>query len=475
MEKVKSLAERLRENAQTGGTPFHMPGHKRNADLAPYLEQLGARWDVTEIPGFDDLHDAQGVLAQGMERCRALYGAKRSFFLVNGSTGGLLAGIRAATGFGDRVLVARNCHKAVYHALEICGLRPVFLQPETLEGFGFAGDIKAGQVARALEDYPDTKLVILTSPTYEGVLSDVARIGALAHEKGALLLVDGAHGAHLGLHDVFPCDAVQAADLVIQSFHKTLPSLTQSAVLHVGGERVDAEQVARNLGMFQSSSPSYLLMASLEGCVGLLEERGEELLLAWKERQRAFRARVEPLRRLRLVRPEDLDGRVFGMEPSKLVILTREAGLSGKALMQQLRENYGIQLEMALEDYAVAMTGMGDTPEMLEKLAAALLELDGNCLGEALPQSPVLQGLPQQLCTPSEAMGRAWETVSSADAAGRVSAGYLWAYPPGVPLLVPGEAISAALVEKLRGMREAGIKLVTSRGEAGRRWAVVTE
>lgn len=222
-EAGRALWERLEAHHKAGYLSLHMPGHKENAALAPYLARLGAELDITELPEFDDLHDPSGVLAQGMDRAAKLWGSRKSYFQVNGSTGGLLAAIRAATRRGDQVLVARHCHKAVYHAIELCGLDPVFLLPPVEETFGLAGSLSPEQVAQALEDHPGVKLVVYPSPTYDGVVSDTAGICATAHAKGVPVLVDEAHGAHLGFHPAFPPGAMaQGADLAVASLHLSL-------------------------------------------------------------------------------------------------------------------------------------------------------------------------------------------------------------------------------------------------------------
>ena len=480
VEHHRTLLDRLEEHRLRGPAPLHMPGHKRNEGLAPYLKTLGAGLDLTEIPGFDDLHAPSGLLKEAMERTAALYGSREAFFLVNGSTGGLLAGIRAATKRHDRVLVARNCHKAVYHALELSGLEPVFLQPPVLEGLGIAGSLPPELVHHALEAHPDIRLVILTSPTYEGVLSHVEEICRLAHQKGVPVLVDEAHGAHLGLHPAFPPGAVSlGADLVVQSFHKTLPSLTQTGVLHLQGELVSSEELRRQLGIFQTSSPSYLLMASLEGCVTLLEEQGEALFADWHRRLEAFDEAIRPLQRIQVPghggqAGEALPG-VFALDPSKVVISTRGLSLTGMELMERLARAYGLQLEMALEDYAIAMTGMGDPDETLPALARALLELEARFAvpedggGESVPALP----LPRRACPPEEAMNQPWVLLPRQEAAGRISAAYLWAYPPGVPLVIPGEVLGPALLEALGRMEAAGVNLIASRGRPAQALAVL--
>ena len=469
---MEQLWERLCAWGQNGALPFHMPGHKRNAALAPYLEALSARLDVTEIPGFDDLHAPEEILKVAMERCARLYGSEDAFFLVNGSTGGILAGIRAATRRGDRVLVARSCHKAVYHALELCDLRPVYLRQEVISDFGCPASLEASQVEAALRENPDIRLVILTSPSYEGVLSDVSAIADVAHGHGIPVFVDQAHGAHLGLGGGFPTGAVAAgADLVVQSFHKTLPSLTQTAVLHRLGNLVSREDVARQLGIFQTSSPSYLLLASLEGCVSLLEQRGAKLLEAWHGRLERFEERMRALKNLQLLSGKEQG--VFAFDSSKLVIGTRQCDLSGLALSERLREEFGIQLEMAAQPYALAMTGMGDTDEDMERLAEALYAVDASCEPVEHAEPFLAMPLPEVTLSMEEALGFPWKLCSEEEALGKVSAASLWAYPPGIPLLVPGEIFSEDLLVRLSQMREAGVNLISTRGDLESGFVVV--
>ncbi len=462
-----TLEERLCRCRDSGVYPLHMPGHKRNTALLPTDNPYGL--DITEIDGFDDLHEAEGILAEGMRRAARLYGSGRSFYLVNGSTGGLLAGIAACTAPGDTVLVARNCHRAVYHALALRGLRPVYLLPPVDEDFGIAGSLPPEVVERALTKHPESRLVVVTSPTYEGVLSDIAAIAAIAHRRGIPLLVDEAHGAHLGFSPLFPGGAVRAgADLVIQSLHKTLPALTQTALLHVSGERVDGERVRRALAVFETSSPSYLLMASADRCIRLLETEGESLFAAYEARLCAFDRRMEGLRRLRVLGKgrdhADAHPAIAALDPGKLVISARGTALTGPALMRLLREEYGLELEMAAGDYAVAMTSICDTDEGFGRLATALEALDRQM--RELPPSEAVP-MPDRVETVlpiGEAENRPAAARPLRESAGRVAAEYVWVYPPGIPLLAPGERVPPAFPAELERLTAAGLRVRSTHG-----------
>lgn len=444
---MSTLLSQLQRYCASDALPMHMPGHKRNTALAPYLAALGAGLDVTEIHGFSDLHDPQGALAKRMEAAAALYGSRRAWWLVNGSTAGILAGIFAATQPGDEVLVARNCHKSVYNALLLRGLTPHYIYPAAFPGESFSGPVTAAQVEAAFAAHPGAKLLILTSPTYEGVTGDVAAVSEIAHAYGAAVFVDEAHGAHFGLSPAFPQSAVtQGADLVAQSLHKTLPSLTQTGILHLCSDRVDPETVGFWLSVFETSSPSYLLMASIDSCVALLGERGVELCAQWANALAAFRPH---LKRLHLARTDD---------PAKLVISTRGTNLPGPALMARLREEHHIELEMSAADYGVAMTGMGDTADSLSRFARALCAVDGTLSPAPMSAPPALPEA-EQVLPMAEALASETEIAAYENAAGKITADFLWAYPPGVPLLTPGERVSRELADYAVRCEAAGVVL----------------
>lgn len=455
----ESLAQRLADYAAGGAVPFHMPGHKRRA-----LHSPGLPWglDITEIDGFDDLQDPTGVLLEAMELAAGLWGSERAFLLVNGSTGGILAGLHAALPRGSTLLMARNCHKAAYHAVELLGLRPVFLQPPVDAATGVAGSLAVERVAQALEEHPEAKGLFLTSPTYDGVLSDVGGLCELCHRKGIPVLVDEAHGAHLGFGP-FPGGAVAAgADLVVQSLHKTLPSLTQTALLHVQGGLVDGENVARSLGMFQTSSPSYPLMASMDGCLRLVRDE-PGMFERWFGLLDGFDRGAAGLRRLKVLchGTDALEGHpeFWGFDPSKLVICCRGGGVTGPRLMERLRREYGVELEMAAPAYATAMTGAGESEESLGVLLRALLEVDSGLAEGTAEAGFWTPAVPERVLEPAGALERSWETLPAGEAVGRVAAQYLWAYPPGIPLLVPGERVPDGFPELLERYMGAGVAL----------------
>lgn len=419
-----SLLELLQTYADSDTLAMHMPGHKRNTDLAPYLATLSAQLDLTEIPGFSNLHDPAGAIAQQMQQAARLWGSRQAWWLVGGSTAGLLAAIDAATQPGDQVILARNCHKSVYNACMLCALQTAYIQPARFPNQSFADRVTPEQVEAALEAHPNARLVVLTSPTYEGLVSDITAISPIVHRYGAVLLVDEAHGAHLGFHPAFPPSAVtQGADLVVQSLHKTLPSLTQTALLHLCSHRVPAEELGFRLSVYQTSSPSYLLMASIDSCVELLADQADRLFPPWAQTLEAFSQKAAHWQHLSL----PLSG-VRYTDPSKLLISTRGTNLTGPLLAERLRKEYAIETEMSTADTVLAMTGLGDRWAQLERLADALSDIDRQLArSEASPLPPMT--LPPIELTIAQGTKADTELCPLSQALHRVSGEFLWAYP----------------------------------------------
>ena len=467
MDHDRPLFQRLREYAAGPSAPLHMPGHKRNTRLLG--DTLPYALDLTEIEGFDNLHEASGILAEGMTRAATLYGSDRAFYLVGGDTAGILAGIRAATRPGDRVLVARNCHRSVYHAIELCRLRPCYLCPPIDPMSGLCGSIPPQRVEEALRCCPGIRLVVLTSPTYEGVLSDIASIAQICHTHNIPLFVDEAHGAHLGFGPFGPGAVAAGADIVAHSLHKTLPSLTQTGLLHVSGPRIDPNEAERQLALFQSSSPSYPLMASIDRCVRLMAGPGQEWAEAHRRRLDTFDRALSGLKRLWSPGHADLWPHpvFFGLDPSKIYLSCRATfldghSLTGRRLAEILREEYQIETEMAAADGLLAMTSLCDEDETLHRFAHALCEIDRRCEGRLSGDASTRpDGMPSPivLCSIEQALLASHDALPLNECPGRTAAEYVWAYPPGIPLLVPGEQITEAFVSSVLQTLERGIVL----------------
>ena len=499
-EKQPGLLERLTEYAGSDAYPFHMPGHKRREipDGIPggFPDPYGI--DITEIDGFDNLHHAEGILKDAMDEAAAIYGADRSWYLVNGSTCGILSAVFATTENGGKILTARNCHKAVYHAICLNRLEAEYLYPEEITEFGINGGIRAEDVRKALEKDAmrcagnsgdvrgkNTKIqaVLITSPTYEGVVSDIRAIADAAHEYGIPLIVDEAHGAHLEYADQchsFPKSALEyGADIVIQSLHKTLPCFTQTAILHVKGKFVDQDRVSRYLSMFQTSSPSYLFMAGMERCIRYMDGDGRNGMVRYEERLEHFMERMEGLQVLEVL-DREICGKyrtVAGWDPSKIVVSTMRAeDFHGEELAETLRRKYHLEMEMTAPEYVIAMTSLMDTEEGFERLGTALLEIDGalrHCV-ESEQQKEKGESKGKKRCeTPEateskvshpvrrtlicEAMDADTERTALQDTVGKVSAEFVYLYPPGIPIITPGEVFTDVIVEKIVAYKAAGL------------------
>jgi len=371
------LYDKLADYAAQGVYPMHMPGHKRNTALLPPGLPYGI--DITEIHGFDDLHDPCGVLLETSKLAAKLYGADESFLLVNGSTVGILAAIGAHSSRGDKMLIAGKCHRSVYNAASLFGLRSVYIVPKEDKASGVECSIDPDAVESAFIKDPDIKLAVVTSPTYEGVISDISSIAAVAHKRGAILITDSAHGAHLGFSKRFQGAAVNSgADVVVMSLHKTLPALTQCSLLHVCSGRADTGEIKRLLSILQTSSPSYVLMASIDCCLRLLESDKKRLFAEYERNLDRFSEDVKTLRSLSVLchGTDPVHPGFFLFDPGKLVIVTKNTALSGMSLADILRDDYKIELELAANDYAVAMTGICDSAEGFSRLADALNDVD---------------------------------------------------------------------------------------------------
>lgn len=451
------LEKKLRELAQSDIYPFHMPGHKRvPSEFAnPYAI------DITEIEGFDNLHHAEGVLKEAQEAAAELYGSRRAYYLVNGSTCGILAAISAAVPRGGRILVARNCHKAVYNGIYLRQLSAEYIYPVETR-CGIQGQITPEQVKRKLIEFPDVQAVVITSPTYDGVVSDVAGIAEIVHRYGIPLIVDEAHGAHFGFHPAFPENAIkQGADAVIMSVHKTLAAFTQTALLHLCSDRIDPVETEKYLGIYETSSPSYVLMAGIERSLSMVAEKGQELFVRYAAMLDAFRESVKDLQRVWVPGAEDfLPGEAWDFDPGKILIISR-GKMSGHKLKERLLREYGLQMEMASGSYVLAMTSIMERQEGFDRLSSALHEIDATLPDEeAAPFTPrEIYCQPEKVMETYEAQEAAHRCLPFADAAGRVSADTIFLYPPGIPLLVPGERIDCRMVENIRKCLALGLKV----------------
>jgi len=451
----KNLYRHLLEYNQSGIYPMHMPGHKRNSEFFmenPYII------DVTEVEGTDNLHHPEGVIKDLIGQMRSMYQTKHTYPLVGGSTCGILTAISACCRRGDKILMSRNCHRSVYHAVYLLELTPVYLYPEKDAESGIALGIPVQEVEQALLQHPNASCAIITSPTYEGVLSDVKAIAKSLHGRRIPLIVDAAHGAHLywskdGKRPATEC----GADLVIESLHKTLPCFTQTGVLHRCSDRVSTELLERYLAIYETSSPSYILMAGIAQCMEWLEKNGNEAFEKYNEQRRIFDEKAKNWKVLTLWENPN-------QESSKLVILTGKKGKTGQQLAELLRKKYQIEVEMSALTYVLAMTSVADSCEGWQRFLTALTEIDEQWQKEqGEPISLLNQGMDSRAKAETgiyEAMNTPWKEVLLEDSVGRISAEYAFIYPPGIPFLVPGERIEPDTLSQIKTAMENKLELL---------------
>ncbi len=463
MDRKNLLVERLKRYSASNAAAFHMPGHKRQTECG-FLQDFPNPFsiDITEISGFDNLHHPEGILKDSMEWVSDVYGADHSYYLVNGSSCGILSAIGAVMNPGETILVSRNCHKAVYHGLILNFLKPEYVYPQIIEELGIQGGIRPEDVENKLKEQPKIRAVLLVSPTYDGVVSDVKKIAEVVHAHGIPLIVDEAHGAHFPFGEGdFPTSALHCgADIVIQSLHKTLPSLTQTAILHLNGNLVSQKRLERCLQIYQSSSPSYVFMAAMEQCIFEMQRYGTEYMSAFAKRIRTLRGRLSGLLHFRLLGREQvgLCG-VFDLDEAKLVISCR-GFMTGEELSERLRKDYEIEMEMCGADYVVAILTFLDSEKNLDRLAEALLEIDRNIHTAdtvLCSKTEKSEQHPEICMTPAEAFHAQTQRIRLEQSEGLISGEFIYLYPPGIPIITPGEKMTKKIICQVIQDREIGL------------------
>lgn len=473
----EDLWNRLKAYSKTQAYPFHMPGHKRNFGemINPY------EMDITEIYGFDDLHHPEGILEQAQKRAAKIYGAKESFFLINGSTVGILSAIASACQKNGKIVMARNSHKSAYHAVYLNELQVEYLYPEYITEYDINGGIVPEHLRELLEEDKNREIqaVYITSPTYEGILSDIGKIADIAHAYEIPLIVDEAHGAHLYFSECFPKGALTfGADIVIQSVHKTLPSFTQTALLHINhSEFVNVEKVKQYLRMYQSSSPSYLLMAGIDRCLRFMEEQGKEKLQELYNNLYSIYGLKKELKELKIMGDEVKNyTSVYDFDSSKIVVSTKGTSLWGDMLKSRLREDFLLELEMAAPSYVLAMTTLCDTQEGIQRLKKALLQIEKDLTRDntdRMDRTDMYEGIgriqnltsgweisrPQIKMTIAQAVNSHQHSISIKESKNQISGEFLYVYPPGIPILAPGELITPEIISYIQELKKSELSL----------------
>ncbi|NLM27899.1 MAG: aminotransferase class I/II-fold pyridoxal phosphate-dependent enzyme [Clostridiaceae bacterium] len=437
---------------------MHMPGHKGGKGFSGSFGDNLLRYDLTELQGLDNLHRPSGVIGMSMDACAKAFGAVKSFFLLNGSTSGIHAMLLSGFKQGDRVLVSRNCHYSVINGLILFEIQPVFVMPRYNEDWQLAVPAEAEDWERALHENPDVKGAIVTSPDYYGLCAPISELSGIMHASGKLLLVDEAHGAHFAFSQRFPPTAISlGADMAVQSFHKTLPALTQAAVLHIGSRRVNIAAVQKAVSMLTTTSPSYMIMASIEYACGLAGTEGEKRYGRLLERLELMKRGLSGMDKLRLV-PDELDG--FKRDPSRIVVNTANSDISGFDLARILSSEYGIYPEMADEYNVVFITAVSDGDREIDALQRSLAEINGKAgRGNRGMRNEKLLYAGECIMPDRWSYLHGGVKIPLVESEGFRSAGIVTPYPPGIPVLCPGEAISKEHIDCLRRLYHAGAEI----------------
>lgn len=465
------IYQAIQEYLSTRPVPYHMPGHKLGKGIpAEFLQHL-ERLDLTEIPGTDNLHSPEGPIKEAQELAARAFGAKVTRFLVNGSTTGIHAMILTLCKPGDKLLVARDCHRSVIGGMMLAGVEPAYIGPVIDPRCGAACGVTPQAVEDALAAHPDAVGVLITRPTYYGICSDIEAIARLVHSKGKILAVDEAHGTHLKFHPRLPVCAMDAgADICVQSAHKTLPALTQGAYLHVGSARIDLQKLDFYLRTLQTTSPSYILMAFLDIAREIMEKTGREMLdtlldLICESRVRAAGSAASPeflcLRGSSPCGDSFYGSSLFQTDDTRIVASFINRGITGFQAEARLREEFAIQVEMADLLNVVCIATVADDRESITRLFQAL-ELSGSRVGEAeklkLPDF-LFREQPIRALSMREVLQAHTRRIPLHSSAGSVSADILAPYPPGIPVVCPGERVTDGAVGFLAGVLEAGGKV----------------
>ena len=456
--------------------PFYTPGHKRGVGMnSSLVDRWGAdvlRWDLPELPGLDNLHAPAGIIAEAQTLAAEVFGAQQTWFLVNGSTAGVIAAIIATCRTGEKIILPRNIHSSAIAGVIHAGAVPIFIDPEYDRALDLAHSITPVAVRFALEQHPDAKAVMVVYPTYYGACGDLAAIAEIVHSYQIPLLVDEAHGAHFGFHaDLPPAALTVGADLTVQSTHKLLGSLTQSAMLHVNSNRIDIDIVSRSLRLLQTTSPSYLLLASLDAARQQMALHGEELTAKKKELSRIARTKLAPIDGLSIIEIPTHTRACKYPDPTRLTVTVTGLNLTGfeadevltEAVGANLHQRFGIVAELPSIRHLTFIISLGNTIADIDRLVAGFTELARNCdrdrqlnLASIDPFAGILT---QMAITPRQADRSPHISVPLDRAVGKISAESICPYPPGIPVLIPGEIITTTALDYLQQILDLGGEL----------------
>lgn len=460
------LLETLLNHAQKHVHSFHTPGHKNGQGIDPKLKKFTGKnvyyLDVTVFPEVDSLHDPSGCIKKSHELIAEAYGVEHSFFLVNGSTVGNIAMFLSACNPGDSVILSRNCHKSILAGIILAGVWPIWIQPKVDQNLNIIYDASPNQIEEALNRYPEAKTVFITSPTYNGVTTDLIKIAEIVHRRKKILLVDEAHGPHLKFHKDLPISAVEAgSDLCVQSVHKILGALSQAAVMHFDSDLIDVNRVKRVITMLQTTSPNYFILSSMDGARRQMVLHGERILERLIKNCEYARTEINKMENLSCFTRKEIQSRGYDLDVTKLTINVSKTGLTGYNVADILAKEYNIQVDAADLYNLIAITGIGTTKNDIIALINAVGEINKKNQGKSknwklsLPSFDTeLVMLPRDVFFISNV-----KRVALSKAVGNISAQTLTPYPPGIPILIPGERITKEIVDYVYELIDQDIRI----------------
>lgn len=460
----RNIISGIKQYRSEVNTNFHMPGHKGKDRILDELSENLNFYDITETLGTDNLHYPTGFLKDAMDYIAKSYGAKKSYMVVNGTSCGIISAITGCTNPGDKILIQRDCHKAVYNACILGDLKLDYLYPEFNKKHGLNFSISLEKLEEMLINSPEVKMVVLTYPTFYGICFDIKKAAEIVHKYDKILMIDEAHGSHLyfGKGVLPPAAECSGADIVAQSTHKTLPCMTQGSILHICSDRVDQNNIETMLRMLQTTSPSYVLMASIENAIHWMNENGEERL---KRNIEVFKRKTLELRNMGINVLEDdflaKEG-CYEFDETRAVISMSELGVTGAELQDILRYKYKIQMEFADLMYTVGYITATDEVEDIERLFDAVKEIYLE-KKQSKEKKDIIQIEPfPQLMHAMKARKAFYaenKLINLRESIGKIAAEFIIPYPPGIPLVCPGEIIVQDTIDYVETMLENGINV----------------
>lgn len=453
------VLEALDNLKKENSVSFHMPGHKGKNTLINWGDYIPFI-DTTEVTGMDNLLEPRGVIQESQENAAKVFGAKATYYGVNGSTGSNYIALATITKPGDKVLVQRNCHKSIYNGMVLNRLTPVYLYPEYNENYNIITGVYPEEIDKILTEQPDIKAVVLTYPNYYGLCSDLKTIADIIHKHNKVLMVDEAHGPHMTFSDKSPISALQAgADIVIHSTHKTLPSFTQTSLLHVGSDRIDLNKLRDRYQLFTTTSPSYLFTLSNEISIAYMDSQEGREKLDWNiEKAKEVIQRLNKVDRVKVFTGDPTDKTIFGIDIAKILISID--GMKGSQIKKKLLSDYNIRLEMSDYYYALAYISPMNTDEDYERLVAAIEDMAKNAPYQEINYISIEMPEPKLIMSPAQAYYSHKMQVELKDAIGKVAAAPVIPYPPGVPLIHAGEEFTKPIYDYILLLMENGLEIV---------------